>query len=164
MSPVPFTEQWPAEQAPAGPVRAYLGIGTNLGDRAANLEQAIARLSASGGITYQSRSSAIITPPWGKTDQPDFLNAVIGIDTTLSPRDLLQRGLEIERQMGRIREEKWGPRLIDIDVLTYGHGRIEADGLSIPHPHMLDREFVMGPLREIAPHLVPDLQSALAAI
>jgi 2-amino-4-hydroxy-6-hydroxymethyldihydropteridine diphosphokinase len=163
MSPLPFTEHWPADQAQEGPVRAYLGIGTNLGDRAANLEQAIAKLSASNAITVQSRSSAIITPPWGKTDQPDFLNAVIGIDTTLSPRDLLELGLEIERQMGRIRTEKWGPRLIDIDVLTYGFDRIEADGLAIPHPHMLNREFVMAPLREIAPHLVPELTRAFAA-
>jgi 2-amino-4-hydroxy-6-hydroxymethyldihydropteridine diphosphokinase len=162
MSAHPFSELWPAELKPSTPMRAYLGIGTNLGDRAANLERAIAELSASEGVTFQSRSSAIITPPWGKTDQPDFLNAVIGVDTSLSPRDLLELGLEIERKMGRIREEKWGPRLIDIDVLTYGDHRIETDGLSIPHPHMLDREFVMVPLREIAPHLVPDLQRALA--
>ncbi|MEM8876913.1 MAG: 2-amino-4-hydroxy-6-hydroxymethyldihydropteridine diphosphokinase [Pseudomonadota bacterium] len=150
-----FTETWPPDAVPERPVRVYLGLGTNLGSRSDNLEQAIAAVSETDGITFQTRSQAIVTEPWGKTDQPAFLNAVIGVDTVLSPSALLARCLEVEAGMGRIRAEKWGPRLIDIDVLTYGFYRVNGDGLTVPHPHMTERDFVMEPLLEIAPHLTP---------
>lgn len=160
---LPFTVTWPADQAPKRPIRSYLGLGTNLGDRAANLEQAIAAVGETAAIMVQTRSQAIISEPWGKTDQPAFLNAVIGIDTTLDPNALLRRCLEIEAGMGRVRGEKWGPRLIDIDVLTYGLYRVDGDNLKVPHPHMTERAFVMEPLAEIAPHLAPLFSSMLEA-
>ena len=159
----PFTETWPADDVPPRPVRAYLGLGTNLGDRPDNLEQAIAALGETPAITVRTRSQAIITAPWGKTDQPAFLNAVIGLDTVLSPAALLNRCLDVETGMGRIRAEKWGPRLIDIDVLTYGLYRVSGNGITVPHPHMAERDFVMEPLAEIAPHLMPLLTGAQTA-
>ena len=131
-------------------------LGGNIGDRKANLEAAISRLAATPGVTLAAQSSFIGTEPWGKTDQEWFLNAAVAIDTSLSARQLLEVCLGIETAMGRVREEKWGPRIIDLDVLTYGNETIYEDGLQVPHPYIAEREFVLEPLAEIAPDLIID--------
>lgn len=104
-------------------------------------------------VTVSEVSSLYRTPPWGKTDQPDFLNAVASIDTTLSARELLDLCLETERALKRVRAERWGPRLIDMDILVFGDTAIDENGLQLPHPRMLERAFVLAPLAEIAPSL-----------
>ena len=119
-------------------VRAALGLGSNVGDTLANLEGALAALAATPGIVVVARSS-------------DYRNACTVIETRLSPRDLLDRCLEVEHSLGRVRDIRWGPRVIDIDVLIYGEERIEEDGLTIPHPRMGERAFVLVPLAEIWP-------------
>lgn len=99
-------------------------------------------------------SSLYRTPPWGKTDQPDFLNATAEVLTSHSPRKLLDLCLEAERRLKRVRQERWGPRLIDIDILVFGDQAVHEHGLDIPHPRMLERAFVLAPLAEIAPDIV----------
>jgi 2-amino-4-hydroxy-6-hydroxymethyldihydropteridine diphosphokinase len=98
-------------------------------------------------------SSLYRTPPWGKTDQPDFNNAVAEIATTHPPRALLALCLDAERALKRVRRERWGPRVIDIDILVFGDRKVHEAGLDIPHPRMLERAFVLAPLAEIAPEL-----------
>ncbi|ALV26951.1 2-amino-4-hydroxy-6-hydroxymethyldihydropteridine diphosphokinase [Pannonibacter phragmitetus] len=132
-------------------VRAALGLGSNMGDPKANLAAAIARLDASEGISVLAVSSAYRTPPWGPIPQDDYRNICLVIETVLSPRDLLGRCLEIERELGRVRDVRWGPRIIDIDVLIYGGEQVEEEHLSIPHPRMGERAFVLVPLAEIWP-------------
>lgn len=132
-------------------VRAALGLGSNMGDPKANLAAAIARLDASEGISVRAVSSAYRTPPWGPIPQDDYRNICLVIETVLSPRDLLGRCLEIERELGRVRDVRWGPRIIDIDVLIYGGEQVEEEHLSIPHPRMGERAFVLVPLAEIWP-------------
>ncbi len=134
------------------PVRAALGLGSNIGDTKAHLEDALDRLGKSDGIRIVARSSDYRTPPWGPVAQDDYRNACTVIETTLTPRALLDRCLEIERQMGRERDIRWGPRIIDIDVLLYGETHVEEAGLSIPHPRMGERAFVLVPLAEIWPN------------
>ena len=129
--------------------RAYLSIGANLGDREANLREAVHRLSALGTVALTS--SIYETEPWGGVRQPMFLNMAVALDTDLLPNDLLASVKEIERDMGRTPGPRYGPRLIDIDILLYGDTRIHTAVLKIPHPQMLDRDFVMVPLREIDP-------------
>ena len=126
----------------------YLGLGTNLGDRHLNLENAISLINQQVGKILK-QSSIHETKAWGKTDQPDFLNLVIKIETKLVPQMLLQKCLSIENEIGRIREEKWGPRLIDIDILYYNDLIIDDENLKIPHPFINEREFVLNPLKEI---------------
>ncbi|ADZ68662.1 2-amino-4-hydroxy-6-hydroxymethyldihydropteridine diphosphokinase [Polymorphum gilvum] len=133
------------------PVRAALGLGSNMGDPKANLDAAVARLATSDGISLVARSSGYRTPPWGPVPQDDYRNICVTIDTTLSPRALLDRCLQIEREMGRVRDVRWGPRLIDIDVLIYGRETVDEDNLTIPHPRMGERAFVLVPLVEIWP-------------
>ena len=143
---------------------AYLGLGSNLGNRKANLDQAVELLKAHPGIQINKVSSYYETEPVGYTDQPDFLNAAVEIETELSPRELLNTVLDIENKMGRKRTIRWGPRVIDIDILLYGTGQIEEEGLQIPHPRMMERRFVIEPLSEIAPELkLPDGRTALEA-
>ena len=110
-----------------------------------------------------SVSSLYRTPPWGKTDQPDFLNAAAEVLTGHSPRELLDLCLEAERRLKRVRQERWGPRLIDIDILVFGDRAVHEGGLEIPHPRMLERAFVLVPLAEIAPDLVALGQAAVGA-
>ncbi|MFN0263895.1 2-amino-4-hydroxy-6-hydroxymethyldihydropteridine diphosphokinase [Tepidamorphus sp. 3E244] len=141
---------------PNAPVRAHIGLGGNMGERQANLETAIAKLDATDGIAVVKTSTFIGTEPWGKTDQDWFLNAAIALDTTLSARQLLETCLAIETSMGRVRTEKWGPRIIDLDILTYGDAVIDEDGLQVPHPYIPERPFVLEPLAEIAPDLKVD--------
>jgi 2-amino-4-hydroxy-6-hydroxymethyldihydropteridine diphosphokinase len=138
--------------------RAYVGIGTNLGDRFANAERAIARLAKVGAITR--RSSFYRTAPWGKTNQPWYLNAVALIETTLPPSDFLQALHVVEDELGRKRAERWGPRVIDLDLLLYDDEEIATPALTVPHPRMRARAFVLVPLSEIDDRFLP-LRDAL---
>jgi 2-amino-4-hydroxy-6-hydroxymethyldihydropteridine diphosphokinase len=140
----------------SGWVRAYLGLGSNLGDRSENLRRAVALLGARDGVAVVRTSSVYETAPVGPS-QPDFLNAVAEVDTTLSPRDLLEACLGVEEEMGRVRRERWGPRVIDVDLLLYGDERVDEPDLVVPHPRMHERAFVLVPLAELAPDVVlPD--------
>lgn len=132
---------------------AYIGLGGNLGEPAVNMAKALRALDADELVDVVAVSSLYRTPPWGKTDQPDFLNAAARLDTGLGARALLDRCLEVERQLKRVRDERWGPRLIDIDILWFEGRSISENGLVVPHPRMLDRAFVLLPLAEIAPDL-----------
>ncbi|WEX07422.1 2-amino-4-hydroxy-6-hydroxymethyldihydropteridine diphosphokinase [Chelativorans sp. AA-79] len=134
--------------------RAFLGLGGNLGDPARSMAIALQTLDRHADLDVARVSSLYRAPPWGKTDQPDFLNAVAEIETRLQPRELLDLCLDTERALKRERYERWGPRLIDIDVLMFGDRRISQDALEIPHPRMLQRAFVLVPLAEIAPGLM----------
>jgi 2-amino-4-hydroxy-6-hydroxymethyldihydropteridine diphosphokinase len=143
--------------------RAYVGLGANLGDREAAIRRAAELIGA------VRLSSIRETEPWGVTDQPRFLNAVAETETELPPRALLTRLLEVERQLGRVRgEERWGPRTIDLDLLLYGSEAIAEAGLTVPHPHLHERLFVLEPLAELAPDLVVpgrgDVASLLARL
>jgi 2-amino-4-hydroxy-6-hydroxymethyldihydropteridine diphosphokinase len=137
----------------ASAVTAYLGLGGNLGDPAAAMAEALGAIDADPATRVAAVSSLYKTPPWGKTDQPDFLNAVAGIVTTRLPRDLLALCLAAEKALKRVRRERWGPRTIDIDILLYGAMEVNEAGLEIPHPRMAERAFVLVPLAEIAPGL-----------
>lgn len=133
---------------------AFLGLGGNVGDPAATMKSAIKALDARDDVTVEAVSSLYRTPPWGKLDQPDFINAVAAVRTSLSAHGLLELCLEIERMHKRERRERWGPRPIDLDVLLYGEGEVQDDKLQIPHPRMAERAFVLVPLLEVAPDLV----------
>ena len=133
--------------------QAWLSLGANIGDPPAQLAQAIAEIAANPAITVTKQSSVLITKPWGKTDQPDFANMAIAIETRLNPLDLLDTLLDIERKMGRVRDIVWSPRLIDIDIIAYDRLELSAPRLKLPHPHAQDRAFVLDPLREIAPEV-----------
>jgi len=133
------------------PTQAFLGIGTNLADRKANLERALALLRRHKAIRVMRVSSFHETKPWGVTDQPDFLNAAVEIETTLDPERLLDALQAIEREMGRRRTRKWGPRLIDLDILLYGEEIIKTPRLTIPQADLAGRRFALAPLAEIAP-------------
>jgi 2-amino-4-hydroxy-6-hydroxymethyldihydropteridine diphosphokinase len=132
----------------AHPILAFLALGSNLGDRLGNLQQAVNLLAAREMVEVLRSSRVYETEPVGPP-QPDYLNAVIEIETTLLPRALLEVCLGVERDMGRERKERWGPRVIDIDVLTYGQEEIREPGLEIPHPRMHERAFVLAPLLEL---------------
>ena len=129
--------------------RAYVGLGANLGDREASIRAAAAALPA-------RRLSAIReTEPWGYLQQPAFLNAVAEVETVLPPRAFLERLLEIERTLGRRRDgPRWGPRTIDLDLLLFGTETVEEPGLTVPHPRLAERAFVLEPLGELAPSLI----------
>jgi 2-amino-4-hydroxy-6-hydroxymethyldihydropteridine diphosphokinase len=129
----------------------YLGLGANLGDREANINKALVELVRSGGCNLRKVSSLYETRPVGIEKQPDFLNIAAEIETELAPKELLGRLKEVERKAGREKTFKWGPRLIDIDILLYGDLRMAEGDLEIPHPEMDRRAFVLTPLAEIAP-------------
>lgn len=129
--------------------QAFVGAGSNLGDRAATLAAAIRRLQAWPGVSHVEASSVRETVPVGVVDQPNFLNLVLGVETTLNPEALLAALLEIEREFGRVRVERWGPRTLDLDLLVYENERRDGSELELPHPRMWDREFVITPLREL---------------
>lgn len=130
---------------------AVLGLGGNIGDTRGLMADAIARLAATPGITVQAVSALYLTPPWGKTDQPPFLNAAARIETALAPQALLTAVLAVEQALGRERAERWGPRTIDIDILLYGDATIEEPGLTIPHPRLAERAFALAPLVDVLP-------------
>jgi 2-amino-4-hydroxy-6-hydroxymethyldihydropteridine diphosphokinase len=141
---------------------AYLGLGSNVGDREEYIEQACFLLSKKKGIDVLRRSSNYETEAEGKEDQPPFLNAAVMIKTTLTPQRLLGVISEIENTLGREREVEWGPRTIDIDILLLGEQIISEDDLQVPHPLMHERMFVLEPLKEIAPRVVhPVLEKSI---
>ena len=133
--------------------RAALSLGGNLGDARGTIAAALAALEASG-VRVVARSSDYRTRPWGKTDQPDFTNVSAVVETALPPLELLTVCLEVERQLGRVRHERWGPRLIDIDLIAYDDVRMDTPALTLPHRHAHERGFVLIPLAEIAPDLL----------
>lgn len=130
-------------------VCAYLALGSNLGDRAETLRQALVKLGNHPGIRILRVSSVYETEPFGDVEQEAFLNMAIAIETSLSPDELLDTALSVERELGRVRTIRWGPRTIDIDLLLYGQSRIAQDNLVIPHPGISVRAFVLVPLRDI---------------
>ena len=132
---------------------AYIGLGANLGDCRASLHQALRELAILPTIKIVSVSSLYETAPVGVTDQPNFFNQAAAVETSLSPQTLLQALLHIENQMGRTRTLRWGPRVIDLDLLLYGDAQITLPVLTVPHPRLRERGFVMIPLAEIAPEL-----------
>ena len=131
-------------------VQAYLGLGSNIGDRKQQLLKAIDLIENIKGIKVTKQSSIYETAPIGYTDQPNFLNLCLEIETELSPQQLLKHCLDIEQQLHRVREIRWGPRTLDIDILLYSDDIIETDNLSVPHPRMQERAFVLIPLNDIA--------------
>jgi len=133
--------------------RAWLCLGGNIGEPRRAMAEALRRIDADRLTRVGNVSSLYRTPPWGKLDQPDFLNAVAAVATERSPRALLDLCLDTEVAMKRVRGARWGPRLIDIDVLLYGERSVKEVGLEIPHPRMFVRAFVLVPLAEIAPDL-----------
>jgi 2-amino-4-hydroxy-6-hydroxymethyldihydropteridine diphosphokinase len=140
-------------------VRAYIGLGSNLGEREATLREALTRLSELDGVAVVAVSSFRETDPVGNADQPRFVNAAAELETTLGPRELLDRLLEVERSLGRdrTREERWGPRTVDLDLLLYGDETVGEPGLEVPHPRLAERAFVLQPLVELDPGLrLPD--------
>ena len=147
------------------PVRCALALGSNMGDTRAILDEAVRRLDASPGIAVLERSSDYRTAPWGPIPQDDYRNICLVIETTLTPQRLLHRCLEIETELGRVRDVRWGPRLIDIDVLTYSRQSVAEPDLELPHPRMADRAFVLIPLAEIWPDApIGDGKTAISAL
>lgn len=131
---------------------AYLGLGANLGDRSASLARAEALLERRG-VRMLRRSDTIETEPWGVLDQPRFLNRVIEVEWDGSPRDLLRAAKEVEVEVGRTPTFRWGPRVVDVDILLFGDETVDEPDLQIPHPRMRVRDFVLVPLRQLRPDL-----------
>ena len=129
--------------------QAFIGMGANLGDRAATLAAAVEKLRTWPGIFSLESSSVFETNPVGDVAQPMFLNLVVGVETTLSPEALLQALMEIEQHFGRVRLVRWGPRTLDLDLLAYEGESSATAELELPHPRMLERAFVVAPLREL---------------
>jgi 2-amino-4-hydroxy-6-hydroxymethyldihydropteridine diphosphokinase len=134
----------------AAGTRAFLALGSNLGDRLANLQRAVDLLDATPGIRVVRSSRVYETDPVGPP-QPDYLNAVVEVRTTLAPRALLEAALRVERELGRVRTERWGPRTVDVDVLIMDDLTVDEADLVIPHPRMHERDFVLVPLLELEP-------------
>ncbi|HEV2552598.1 MAG TPA: 2-amino-4-hydroxy-6-hydroxymethyldihydropteridine diphosphokinase [Bosea sp. (in: a-proteobacteria)] len=133
---------------------AALGLGGNLGDPVEAFATVLRRLERHEAVARVRPSSVYRTAPWGKLDQPEFLNMAVLVETDLPARALLDLCLALEREGGRERRERWGPRTLDIDILTYGGQVIDEPGLQIPHPRIAERAFVLAPLAEIAPGLL----------
>jgi len=137
--------------------KVYIGLGSNVGNKAENLARALLLIQDIEDVHINKVSSLYQTAPWGKTDQEDFINQVIEIETEWLPLDLLHRLQDIEIKLGRQRDVRWGPRTIDLDVLLFGRETIDLEELKVPHPYLLQRLFVLIPLQEIDPELVfPD--------
>ena len=134
---------------------ALLGFGGNVGDVRSTLNEAVALFADGKDVTLRFASSQYLTPPWGVLEQPRFTNMAIVVDTTLTPRALLERAMNIESAFDRdrYREKRWGPRPVDIDLLSYDNLTIDEPGLTLPHPRLFERAFVLVPLAEIAPDL-----------
>lgn len=136
--------------------KAYLSLGSNIGDRQLNLNKAVEILGQSSGVDVVSVSSFYETDPWGYEDQDAFLNIAVGIETSLSPEELLKCCQFVESELKRVRLIHWGPRTIDVDILTYGDYTSQSAELTVPHPRMTERGFVLVPLAELAPELIVD--------
>jgi 2-amino-4-hydroxy-6-hydroxymethyldihydropteridine diphosphokinase len=135
-------------------MRAYVALGSNLGDTRRHLQNAIQALAVLPQTALVACSRIYRTPPWGMTEQPDFLNAVVAIETELAPQDLLDALLDIERAAGRQRNgERWGPRTLDLDLLHVVGQTVNSQRLSLPHPQIAARAFVLLPLNDVAPTL-----------
>jgi 2-amino-4-hydroxy-6-hydroxymethyldihydropteridine diphosphokinase len=146
-----------AADASHRPERCYVGLGSNLGDRSAQLDRALALLAAQPGLRLLRASRHYETAPWGVTDQPPFRNAVAELETTLEPTELLAVLKAVERELGRQPRRRWGEREIDLDLLLYGERRVVEPELEVPHPRMWERLFVLKPLAELRPDLrAPD--------
>lgn len=135
-------------------VTAYIGIGGNVGDVFASMKSALNLLNDHPQISVNKISKIYKTPPWGIEDQDWFLNACASVETTLTAQELLKICLEVELALKRVREIRWGPRTIDLDVLVFGKEKIKQDNLQVPHPRMHERAFVLMPMADIAPDLV----------
>lgn len=135
-------------------VSCYLGLGSNISDRVGMIARAVSCLGSQGDIVLRRVSRMYLTKPWGHVGQDDFVNAVAGIETHLEPHQLLEKVKAMERDLGRRPGERWGPREIDIDILLYGDRIVREEDLTIPHPHICERAFVLVPLVEIAPDAV----------
>ena len=133
--------------------RAYVGLGANLGPREETLRRAVELLGEADGVDVIAVSQLRETEPVGVVDQPPFLNGAVVVETTRAPRQLLDLLLGIERSLGRVREERWGPRTVDLDLLVYGHHVVDEPGLRVPHPHLHERRFALEPLVELQPEL-----------
>ena len=146
-------------------IRAYIAIGSNLGDPVTQAKKAIAALKEVPEIQVVAESSLYSSTPMGPQDQPDYINAVVAIDTTLHPLELLDRTQAIELEHGRVRKaERWGPRTLDLDIILYGDLVHNCERLTVPHYGMKVREFVLYPLAEIAPDLILPDQTALQTL
>ena len=147
-------------------MQAWIGLGGNRGNPARLLEKAIVCLDSMPETSVRQRSRLYRTEPWGLTDQPDFLNAVAMLETELGPKALLQSILDIEAELGRVREgPRWGPRHLDLDLLSYEDVKLESAALTLPHPHLHERAFVLVPLLELAPGFhIPGVGPAAACL
>ena len=134
--------------------RAYVGLGSNLQDPAAQIRAACAALDRIDGTRLCRVSQLYRTPPWGLSEQPEFVNAVAELETTLAPHALLQALQALEAAAGRARDVRWGPRVLDLDLLLYDALQLDEPGLHLPHPHLHERAFVLAPLADLAPGLV----------
>jgi 2-amino-4-hydroxy-6-hydroxymethyldihydropteridine diphosphokinase len=132
---------------------AYVGVGANLGPREETLRRAVDLLARADGVEVVGVSELRETDPVGVVDQPPFLNGAVSVETTLSPRALLDLLLEVERSLGRVRGERWGPRVVDLDLLVYGIEVLDEPGLHVPHPRLHERRFALEPLAEMNPEL-----------
>jgi len=143
-------------------IQVAIALGSNLGDSQATLETAVAQLSQDPNINLQAQSHWYQTVAVGPS-QPDYLNGCVWVNTQYDPEPLLQRLLAIETQFGRVRLERWGPRILDLDVLLFGSEVINTPTLTVPHPHLHERAFVLAPLAEICPHWMhPILHQSIA--
>ena len=138
-------------------VTVYIGIGSNLGDRRMNCDRAVELVGDLPHSRLTSCSQWYLTRPWGVEGQDWYVNGAVSLETTLGPERLLNKLLSIEQDMGRIRKERWGARIIDLDILLYGRGVVDADALKIPHPLMHQRRFVLVPMVDLAPELIHPL-------
>ncbi len=134
--------------------RAFIGAGANLGEPIRQIRQALDELKKSPGVKFLAASSLYRTQPVGPIAQPPFINAVFALECGMSPQDLLVLLLRIEQKMGRVRRERWGPRVIDLDLLFYDDMVISEQGLEVPHPRLHERRFVLTPLAELAPDII----------
>ena len=143
---------------------AFVGIGSNLGDREGNFRQAVELLSAEDGIDVVAVSEIRETDPVGPIEQGPFLNGAVRIETGLAPRELLERLLAVEERLGRVRRERWGPRTIDLDLLLYGDDVVDEPGLTVPHPRLHERRFALEPLSDLAPSLEIPRKGPISAL
>jgi 2-amino-4-hydroxy-6-hydroxymethyldihydropteridine diphosphokinase len=143
---------------------AYVGLGANLGAREETLRRAVALLDEAQGVDVHTVSELRETEPVGVVDQPPFLNGAVELETALSPSELLDLLLEIERSLGRVRSERWGPRVVDLDLLVYGGEIVDEPGLRVPHPRLHERRFALEPLAELDPGLEVPGRASVSAL